>query len=282
MAATQDLEEGQNFWPGYVDTLVNMVMFLILLIVVLAMAVMFFSMKARNDALKSTVPLKDSAKAANEKVYPGMADEVPQNPTMEDMRNLVNRLKEKLYQSELRYKPSGLNPVLKPNETRMGKSEKLEDGTANPGFVPNGLNPVFKPDETKMGKSDKLEDASAKGGTLPSGVQDFALRPSTLIIRFRPGALDMTNAEAQHMHSVFVKHFDYAVGGGQNFVLTVDAAEGLSESNRMAFYRVAAVRNRLMAIAGVPASKISQKILAVPANAMTGTEALEVRITKVD
>ena len=250
-AAVDNADDGQNFWPGYVDTLVNMVMFLILLIVVLAMAVMFFSMKARNDALKSTVPLKEPNKAAHEKVYPGMADELPQNPTMEDMRHLIDRLKEKLYQSELRNKPSGLNPVLKPNETKMGKSEKIED-------------------------------ASGKVGTLPSGVQDFALRPSTLIIRFRPGALDMTDAEANHMHAVFTKHFDYSVGSGQNFVLTVDAGEGLSESNRMAFYRVAAVRNRLMAIAGVPASKISQKILAVPASAMTGTEALEVRITKID
>jgi hypothetical protein len=250
MAVAEHSEE-QNFWPGYVDTLVNMVMFLILLIVVLAMAVMYFSIKARNDALKSTVPLQDPNKSANERVYPGMADELPKNPTMEDMRNLIDRLKEKLYQSELRYKPSGLNPVLKPNETKMGKSERLED-------------------------------ASAKVGTLPGGVQDFALRPSTLIIRFRPGSLDMTDAEANHMHAVFTKHFDYAVGSGQNFMLTVDAAEGLSESNRMAFYRVAAVRNRLMAIAGVPATKIGQKILAVPVSAMTGNEALEVRITKVD
>lgn len=250
-AATQDLDEGQNFWPGYVDTLVNMVMFLILLIVILAMAVMYFSIRARNDALKSPVQLQDPTKAANEKIYPGMADEIPQNPTMEDMRHLVDRLKEKLHQSELRYKPSGLNPVI-------------------------------KPEMSKMGKSDKVEEASAKVGSLPSGVQDFALRPSTLIIRFRPGALDMTDAEAKQMHEVFAKHFDYAVGSGQNFALTVDAAEGLSESNRMAFYRVAAVRNRLMSIASVPASKISQKILAVPASAMTGTEALEVRITKVD
>lgn len=250
-AATQDLDEGQNFWPGYVDTLVNMVMFLILLIVVLSMAVMFFSIKARNDALKSPVPMRDPSRSANEQMYPGMADELPKNPTMEDMRNLINTLKEKLYQSELRYKPSGLNPVV-------------------------------KPDANKLGKSDKLEDATGKVGTLPSGVQDFALRPSTLIIRFRPGALDMTDAEAKHMNEVFIKHFDYSVGSAQNFVLTVDAAEGLSESNRMAFYRVAAVRNRLMAVSGVPAAKIGQKILAIPANAMTGTEALEVRITKVD
>lgn len=251
MAATAHDSEEHNFWPGYVDTLVNMVMFLILIIVILAMAVMYFSIKARNDAMKSPVQLKDPSKMANEKIYPGMADELPQNPTIEDMRNLVNRLKEKLYQSELRYKPNGLNPVLKPDANMIGKSEKVEAATANVG-------------------------------TLSSGVQDFGLRPSTLIIRFRPGALDMTDAEAKRMHEVFSKHFDYVVGSGQSFVLTVDAAEGLSESNRMAFYRVAAVRNRLMAIANVPASKIGQKILAVPANSITGTEALEVRITKVD
>jgi len=251
MAGASDAED-QNFWPGYVDTLTNMVMFLILLIVILSVAVMFFSIKARNDALKSTVPLKDPAKQANEKVYPGMADELPKNPTMEDMRHLINRLKERLYQSELRYKPSGLNPLP-------------------------------KPDETKMGKSETVEDASAKTtGSQVNGVQDFALRPTSLIIRFKPGALGMTDAEAKRMTEVFMKHFDYEVGSAQSFLLTVDAAEGLSESNRMAFYRVVAVRNRLMGMTGVPAAKIGQKIHAVPSSAVTGMEALEVRITKVE
>ena len=228
-----------------------MVMFLILLIVILVMAVMYFSIKARNDALKSTASLNDLNKVANEKTYSGIAEKMPKNPTMEDMRNLVNRLQERLYQSELRNKPSGLNPILKPDANMVGKSEKVEDATSTIG-------------------------------ALSSGVQDFALRPTTLIIRFRPGALDMTEVEATRMKSIFTKHFDYSVGDGQNFVITVDAVEGLSESNRMAYYRVAAVRNSLMAVVGVPAARISQKILAVPANSISGTEALEVRITKVN
>lgn len=261
MAAASDSED-QNFWPGYVDTLVNMVMFLILLIVVLAMAVMFFSIKARNDALKSDLKLQEPSKSEYQKVYPGITDEIPKNPTMEDMRKLVDRLREKLYQSEQRYKPSGLNPTLKADDNKTGKSDKIN--------------------ENKQGKSETVENATNSAGTLPAGVQDFALRPSTLIIRFRPGALDMTDAEAKRMADVFVKHFDYSVGNAQNFMLTVDAAEGLSESNRMAFYRVAAVRNRLMGVVGVSPARIGQKIVAVPVSAMNGTEALEVRITKVD
>lgn len=248
MAVSHNSEE-QNFWPGYVDTLVNMVMFLVLLVIILAMAVTYFAAKAKTDALNSPLSGKEPTKTAYEKVFPGETDEIPVNPTMEDMRKLVDRLKEKLYQSEHRFKPSGLNPVATDN---------------------------------KMGKSEKIEAATGTAGTLPAGVQDFALRPTSLIIRFKPGSLELTDDEAKRLTEIFITHFDYANNKEQNFLLTTDAIDGLSESNRMAFYRVVAVRNRLMAITGVPASKIAQKIISVPSASSTGVEAMEVRITKVD
>lgn len=248
--ATADTEE-QNFWPGYVDTLVNMTMFLILLIVILSIAVMYFSVRARNEAYQAKATQREVSKQAFNKVYPGESDQIPENPTMEDMRKLVDRLKQKLYQSELRN-------------------------------VPTGLNPVAKAENTKVGKSERVEDATAKAGTLPQGVQDFALRPSSLIIRFRPGSLDLSAEEVKRLKEVFVKHFDFQSGSPQAFQLTVDAAEGLSESNRMAFYRLVAVRNHLMSEVGVSASKITQKILPVPLGSVTGVEALEVRINKID
>lgn len=249
--ATADHSEEQNFWPGYVDTLTNMTMFLILLIVILSVAVMYFSARARNEAYQSKSTNHEMSKQAFNRMYPGEADEIPENPTMEDMRKLVDRLKQKLYQSEMRYQPSGLNPQAKPENTKMGKSERVED-------------------------------ASAKAGTLPTGVQDFALRPTSLIIRFKPGTLDLNPDEVKRLREVFMKHFDYANNSGQAFQLTVDAAEGLSESNRMAFYRVVAVRNHLMSTVGVPAAKITQKIETVPSTSINGLEALEVRINKVD
>ncbi|WP_310625397.1 vesicle formation protein [Limnohabitans sp.] len=253
MAGAATNADEQNFWPGYVDTLVNMVMFLILLIVILAMAVMYFSMRAKADASKSPVPSKETiTKQAHEKTYPGVADEVPKNPTVEDMRKMVDRMQQKLQQSELRYKAGGQNQEVKPENVQIGKSEKIEE-------------------------------ASAKVSTTPTaGVHDLAARPTSLIVRFKPGALDLSPEEAKRMSEVFVKHFDYASNKAQSFVLSSDAVEGLSESNRMAYYRVVAVRNRLMSLSGVPSSKIAQKIIAVPPNSTTGVEALEVRITRSD
>jgi len=67
----------------------------------------------------------------------------------------------------------------------------------------------------------------------------------------------------------------------QNFTISSTAVEGLSESNRMAFYRVVAVRNHLLSI-GVPAARIRQRIEPVPAARQSGTEALEIRIQKTE
>ena len=53
MAGHSTDADDQNFWPGFVDSMVNMVMYLLLLIAILAMAVMYFSMKARDEAYES-------------------------------------------------------------------------------------------------------------------------------------------------------------------------------------------------------------------------------------
>lgn len=263
MAAASDSEE-LNFWPGYVDTLVNMVMFLILLIVILSMAVMYFSMKARSEAQQSSVPLKEPTKAEYNKVYPGMVDELPKNPTMEDMRNLIDRLKQKLHQSELRFKPSGLNPELKADAKERGNNLKNEPETH--------LN--------KDGKSQQNLAASAGVGNRTEGIEALALRPSVIVVRFKPGTLDLNAEEAKRLADVFAKHFEWSAGSAQEFVISTTAVEGLSESNRMAFYRVVAVRNQLMSVAGVPAARIRQRIVPVSASQATGAEALEVRIGK--
>lgn len=268
-AATQDMDEGQNFWPGYVDTLVNMVMFLILLIVILSMAVMFFSIKARNDALKSAVPLKDPSKMANTQVYPGVADELPANPTMEDMRHLIDRLRMKLNQSELRFKSSGLSPIAKPDQKEKGNVLKSDP----------------EPNLNKEGKSDQVVGANTENnlGKKSDGVEAFSLRPSVLIVRFKPSTLDLSPQEAQRMAEIFTKHFDWSANNkDQQFEISASAAEGLSESNRMAFYRVVSVRNQIMSLIGMPGSRIRSRIVPVPAGQASGLEALEVRITKLD
>jgi len=90
----------------------------------------------------------------------------------------------------------------------------------------------------------------------------------------------MTGDEAKRLAETFTRHFDWSVGSDQEFTITTNAVEGLSESNRMAFYRVITVRNQLMSLTGLQASKIRQRILPVSINLSTGLEGLEVRISK--
>ncbi len=278
--AVVDSDE-QNFWPGYVDSMVNMVMYLLLLIAILAMAVMYFSMRARDEAVDSKATEKLALGKPHPKAYPGPNEVRPDIAAEEELHALIERLrqsmneseirykadvaelKEKLRESELRFKASGLSKTEKPNQKERG----------------NNLKSTPEADLAKEGAAERVVDASGTAGSLPRGLEALALRPSVLIVRFRPGTVDLGGIEAKRMTETFVSHFDWNANREQNFTISSTAVEGLSESNRMAFYRVVAVRNHLLAL-GVPASRIRQRIDPVQAASQSGVEGLEIRIQK--
>ncbi|MCO4855043.1 vesicle formation protein [Herbaspirillum sp. WGmk3] len=283
MAAPSADSDEQNFWPGYVDSMVNMVMYLLLLIAILAMAVMYFSMRARDEAKESKATELEMPGKPFPKALPGPNAVTPVSPSAEElhaqieqMRQTLNNnevrykadvaeLKEKLRESDQRYKASGLAKVEKPNQKESGNNMK---STPDANLA-------------KDGASDRVVDASGTAGSLPKGVEQFALRPSVLIVRFRPGTVDLSPDEAKRMNETFIKHFEWNASLEQSFTISSAAVEGLSESNRMAFYRVVAVRNHLLSI-GVPAARIRQRIEPVPAARQSGTEGLEIRIQKTE
>lgn len=281
MAAPSADTEEQNFWPGYVDSMVNMVMYLLLLIAILAMAVMYFSIRARDEAKDAKATEIEAPGKPFPKALPGPNALAPVSPSAEElhaqieqMRQTLNNnevrykadvaeLKEKLRESDQRFKASGLAKVEKPNQKERG----------------NNMKSTPEADLAKEGASERVLNASGTAGSLPTGVEQFALRPSVLIVRFRPGTVDLNPDEARRMNETFVKHFEWNPGVEQNFTIASAAVEGLSESNRMAFYRVVAVRNHLLSI-GVPAARIRQRIEPIPAARQSGTEGLEIRIQK--
>lgn len=283
MAAPSADTDEQNFWPGYVDSMVNMVMYLLLLIAILAMAVMYFSMRARDEAKDSKATEMEMSGKPFPKALPGPNALTPVIPSAEElhaqieqMRQTLNNneirykadvaeLKEKLRESDQRFKASGLAKVEKPNQKERG----------------NNMKSTPDADLAQDGASDRVVDASGSAGSLPKGVEQLALRPSVLIVRFRPGTVDLNANEAKRMNETFISHFDWNNNREQNFTISSAAVEGLSESNRMAFYRVVAVRNHLLSI-GVPAARIRQRIEPVPAARQSGTEGLEIRIQKTE
>lgn len=281
MAAPSADTDEQNFWPGYVDSMVNMVMYLLLLIAILAMAVMYFSIRARDEAKDAKATEMEAPGKPFPKALPGPNALAPVSPSAEElhaqieqMRQTLNNnevrykadvaeLKEKLRESDQRFKASGLAKVEKPNQKERG----------------NNMKSTPEADLAKEGASERVLNASGTAGALPTGVEQFALRPSVLIVSFRPGTVDLNPDEARRMNETFVKHFEWNPGAEQNFTISSAAVEGLSESNRMAFYRVVAVRNHLLSI-GVPAARIRQRIEPIPAARQSGTEGLEIRIQK--
>lgn len=283
MAAPSADSDEQNFWPGYVDSMVNMVMYLLLLIAILAMAVMYFSMRARDEAFDAKSAEINVVGKPSNRAFPGANQEKPETPSSEELHAQLERLrqtlndneirykadvaelKEKLRESDQRYKANGLAKIEKPNQKEPG----------------NNMKSTPEANLAKEGASERVVDASGSAGSLPKGVEQFALRPSVLIVRFRPGTVDLSPDEAKRMNETFIKHFEWNASLEQNFTISSAAVEGLSESNRMAFYRVVAVRNHLLSI-GVPAARIRQRIEPVPAARQSGTEGLEIRIQKTE
>ncbi len=260
-----------------------MVMFLILLIVILSMAVIFFSARARVEA--SQAPQPDESRTFESKfpdpsaeaipVQPsdvkpkvpetrpptyakeqqprtGQSDQKPRQPSIEDLTRTVETLQKKLYLAEQKYKPVLSSPKARETvETVDGKGEEKTDGTLSRP-VPRGR-----------------------------GVHEFALGPTSITVRFIPGALDLDADEAQRLAQHFRKQFGEQFARGQRYMITTDYVEGLSESSRMAYYRVTAVRNQLMRVAGVPKSALDPRSRAVQAADLKGTESLEVRIVAI-
>lgn len=279
---TIDSDE-QNFWPGYVDSMVNMVMYLLLLIAILAMAVMYFSMKARDEAYESKSAKIEAVGKPSEQALPGAAQVEPVTPSPDELHALIERLRQKLNDNEIRYKAdvAELKEKLRESDQRFKASGLSQHEKPNQKNRGNSMQSPPQADLAKPGASDRTVEASAGAGTLPKGVEALALRPSVLIVRFRPGTVDLGGDEAKRLADTFLSHFDWNGNREQNFLITSTAVEGLSESNRMAFYRVVAVRNHLLSI-GVPAARIRQRIEPIPAASQSGTEALEIRIQKLD
>ncbi|MET3432246.1 hypothetical protein ABIC71_001732 [Herbaspirillum seropedicae] len=278
--AAVDSDE-QNFWPGYVDSMVNMVMYLLLLIAILAMAVMYFSMRARDEAVDAKATEKLALGKPYPKAYPGPNEAKPEIAAEDELHAQMERLRQSMHESEIRYKAdvAELKEKLRESELRFKASGLSKTEKPNQKERGNNLKSTPDADLAKEGAAERVVDASGTAGSLPQGLEALALRPSVLIVRFRPGTVDLSGIEAKRMTETFVNHFNWNANREQTFTISSTAVEGLSESNRMAFYRVVAVRNHLLAL-GVPASRIRQRIEPVQAASQSGVEGLEIRIQK--
>ena len=206
-------DEGENYWPGYVDALTSMVQVLAFVMIMLAMAVFVMSQSVSKRAVEAV------AKAVN-------ADVKPQA----DMKQLTQAIMDKLQQLQSAAAVSDSNkPSSPPTEASASKS----------------VAPANDADESR---SEKLTGMRLSGAQ--SRDQSQVQIPSDAP-RMRVAFDERSFKIAQERAQSVAKFIDEnkVVDQGQTVIINAYAYSGdgaLSEARRLAYYRAMMARKQLI------------------------------------
>jgi hypothetical protein len=205
-------EEGENYWPGYVDALTSMVQVLAFVMIMLAMAVFVISQSVSKHSVQAI------AKAVN-------ADAKPDA----DLKQLTQAIVDKIQQLQSAASVSDSNKPRPPAEASAGKS-------------------VAPPSAANDSRSEKIV-ATRVGGAQPRNDPAAAQIPSDaprLRVDFEEHSFKIAQERAQSV-AKFIDE-NKVVEQGQVVVINAYAYSGdgaLSEARRLAYYRAMTARKQL-------------------------------------
>lgn len=215
----------QNFWPGFVDALTNLVLVLVFVVVVFTFALFYFASQLAKQNISEVQAHYE--KAAFERMV--SADEL--KAMREHRRSVTSR--------EVTTSVGGGTPSS--GASTLGQRQDIERDASQAQPVDQAL-PVA---------------VSGQGGAV--------------VVAFAPGVADLSSKETTAI--------DAALGSldpTRRFELTAEPAEpSPSEGRRLAYYRIAAIRNHLVA-AGVPPENIDM-VIGDPAPAGTPRSRVVIR-----
>lgn len=223
--------DNDNFWPGYVDAISNLVLNLLFVVAILTIAVFLFAIElGRKQGLKIGAVDKDQGAPVKTDVVP-LEDKKRLEDELTDMRKQVAVLKEKAARQAkaaadqaARKAAEAEKPVEPPREA---ESEKPE--------------PALKPDPGASKTPPKRVEATEKTPVPEKDIEKLQYNGAEVIIDFNPDSVTLTKDEQDAARKALTK---VAASGGARIVVRVPGA--FSEARRLAFYRAMAVRNVLI------------------------------------
>jgi len=207
-------EEGENYWPGYVDALTSMVQVLAFVMIMLAMAVFVMSQSVSKRAVEAI------AKAVN-------ADVKPQA----DIKQLTQAITDKLQQLQ------SAAPVSDSNKPSNPSPEASASKSAAPANVADDSRP-----EKLAGM--RLSGAQSRNDQAHVQIPSDAAR---MRVAFDERSFKIAPERAQSL-AKFIDE-NKVVDQGQTVIINAYAYSGdgaLSEARRLAYYRAMMARKQLV------------------------------------
>jgi outer membrane protein OmpA-like peptidoglycan-associated protein len=247
-AMTGDGHDSDNFWPGYVDAISNLVLNLLFVVAILTMAVFLFAIElGRKQGLKiggldqqTGIPVKANEVKVDE-------DKKRLEEELKDMRKQMASLRaaEKAAQAAAAEREAA-RALPEPPPAPAAPAESVE-----PAPAPEA--PMVEPSAAKT--PPKRVDATEKQPTPETSVDKLTFDDAAVVVVFRPDAVTMTKPEQETARKALGK-----VAGSGGAHVEVRIRGGFSETRRLAFYRAMAVRNLLIEM-NVPMERIETAIV---------------------
>jgi hypothetical protein len=207
-------EEGENYWPGYVDALTSMVQVLAFVMIMLAMAVFVMSQSASKHAVEQI------AKAVNADVKPNA-----------DMKQMTQAVIDKVQQLQSATPAGGSNKPPNPStEVSVSKSAAPTDAAAD-------------------SHAEKIQGTRVSGAQSRND-QALVQIPSDaprLRVAFEERSFKIAQESAQSVANFIDEN--KVVERGQVVIINAYAYSGdgaLSEARRLAYYRAMMARKQLV------------------------------------
>ncbi len=250
MAASSDSNDASDiFWPGYVDAVTNLAINLLFVIAVMAIVVIssilqIARMKPDNGAVE-----KEQAKSASKiKVESKLQEQDPaqikNNPnplqTNDISRSADIIIKE---QAEKIAKLESENKQLKNNSDK----NKLKQGRKD---QPGGL------DEDNL-NADMVNATAVKSNSRLGENHISPLSAGGILVVFDNDVLELSEKEAEQLIQKITANYPLK---STNWQIRVNVPKGFSESARIGYYRVNAIRNILLKN-NVPPNLISMRVV---------------------
>lgn len=225
----------QNFWPGFVDALSNVVLVMIFVVVVFVVTLFYYSQKLAQAKIAKIVQSQESGQLSGSK---GSSSDGKESETARLKSQNQNQTQEI---DTLRQQVATLKTRLAEKSTSAAPGSMASDA----GAVSNNIEIRAVPQAREVAPGVKV-DGNAKA----------------VVLNFENDSTELNDEAAKALDSNIGDWVRRAKAQQGKIVVTgvVGSAE-FSEGRRRAYYRTIAVRNRLLD-AGVPADRVQSRVAA--------------------
>jgi hypothetical protein len=225
---TESNDASDLFWPGYVDAVTNLAINLLFVIAVMSIVVIGVTLQIAQMTKKKAIEEAHSQQTASSasntlegQKSESSKDANSKDPTVTQLQQTINQFQKKLEQAQKQ---------LEEAQAKLSAADALQIQTVRAS--------QNKP--TDSGKPNKVQ----------------ALSQAAVVVVFSPDVVTMAAAEVNELVEKLKKISPLGTG---RWEISVISPKGLSEAQRLAFYRANAARNALLE-SGVSSQAIDMKI----------------------